>query len=314
MDSYDFRNVIYYYQTKIQETNHPFYWFYLADVQAQAGLTSEALQTVDYALLFPNPYPSRQKLLAMRAKLQPVLSGNRNQNVMNVPTIVDLMQGDVDGDGISDQVLLSANKTIDSPFWKNITLTVRNGKTNQVQQIPLKNNQGYNPTLFLGDFTGNKVDDILVVIDTGGSGGTIYAYVFSYMNGQMRQIFDSDAFNEDHKYSVTYQDQYKAAVISHKQNERYILDLSYKGQEYLTEIYNNNGVLKAPIEGWVNPLSGLYPVDFNRDGTYELDAYQRIAGRYNADSLGFVQNVLKWNVQAFALDRQNVSIFGGEIG
>jgi hypothetical protein len=310
MNSYYLRNAIDYYQTKIQETNNPYYWFYLADVQLQAGLTSEALQTIDHALLFPNPYPSREKLLEMRAKLQPVLSRNMNQNM---PTIVDAKRGDVDGDGIIDNVLLSANKTMDSPYWKNITLTVQNGKTNQVQQIPFKNNQGYNPTLFLGDFTGNKVEDILVVMDTGGSGGAIYAYIFSDMKGQIRQIFDSDAFYEEYKYSVNYQDQYKATVISHKQKEKYILDLSYKGKEYLTEIYNNNGVLKEPIEGWVNPLSGLYPVDFNRDGTYELDAYQRIAGRYNADSLGFVQNILKWNGQAFGLDRQNVSIFGEEI-
>lgn len=34
----------------------------------------------------------------------------------------------------------------------------------------MKNNTGYNPTLFLGDFTGNEGDDILVVIETGGSG------------------------------------------------------------------------------------------------------------------------------------------------
>jgi hypothetical protein len=101
-------------------------------------------------------------------------------------------------------------------------------------------------------------------------------------------------------------------VISHKLKEKYILDLTYKWKEYLNGVYNNNGVLKTPIEGWVNPLSGLYPVDFNRDGTNELEAYQRIAGRYNADSLGFVQTVLKWNGQMFATDRQNVSIFGGK--
>lgn len=35
------------------------------------------------------------------------------------------------------------------------------------------------------------------------------------------------------------------------------------------------------IEGWVNPLSGLYPIDFDRDGTYELEAHQTIAGRYS---------------------------------
>ncbi|MCM3308639.1 hypothetical protein [Priestia megaterium] len=112
---------------------------------------------------------------------------------------------------------------------------------------------------------------------------------------------------------MTYQDQCKATVISHKPQKKYIINLTYKGKEYLTDIYSKNGMLKSAIEGWVNPLSGLYPVDFNRDSTYELEGYQRIAGRYNADSIGFVQTVVKWNGQIFNLDRQNVVISGGEI-
>lgn len=310
MDMYDLRKAIHYYQTKIQETNDPYYWFFLADAQVRVGLTDESLQTIDNALSFPNPYPSKQELLEMKVKLQHFLSREINQNN---PSIVTEKRVDIDRDGIIDNVLLTANKTPDSPLWQNITLVIQNGRTNHYQQFPLKDNLGYNPTLFLGDFTDNKVDDILVVMETGGSSGTIYTYVFSYINGQMRQIFNSDAFNEDYKYSVTYQDQYKATVISHKLKEKYILELTYKGNEYLTEIYNKNGILKASIEGWVNPLSGLYPVDFNRDGTYELEAYQRIAGRYNADSLGFVQTVLKWKGHVFGPDRQNVAIFGGEI-
>ncbi|WP_245415704.1 VCBS repeat-containing protein [Alteribacter populi] len=309
MDMDYFRNAIRYYYTKIQETNEPYFWYYLADAQLRAGLTEEALQTINNALLLPNPYPSRKELLEVQAKLQSVSLREIN---LNGPSIVTAKQGDIDGDGIIDNVFLTANSTPDSPFWENITLIVQNGKTNHDQQIPLKNNAGYNPTLFLGDVTGNHVDDILVIIDTGGSGGTIYAYLFSCINGQVRQIFDSDVFNEDYKYSVTYLDQYKASVISYKRKEKYILDLTYKGQEYLSDIYDGNGVLVAPIEGWVNPLSGLYPVDFNRDGTYDLKAYQRIAGQYNADSLGFVQTVLKWNGQEFVPDRQNVAIFGGD--
>lgn len=93
-----------------------------------------------------------------------------------------------------------------------------------------------------------------------------------------------------------------------------IIDITYKGKEYLTDIYNKNGILKSSIEGRrFNPLSGLYPVNFNRDRTYELEGYQRIAGRYNAHSLGFVQTVLKWNGQICNLDRQSVAISGGEI-
>ncbi|HEU5139935.1 MAG TPA: hypothetical protein VFT51_08175, partial [Bacillales bacterium] len=101
--------------------------------------------------------------------------------------------------------------------------------------------------------------------------------------------------------------------ISRHLKQKYILDLTYKGKDYLSEIYNSDGTLKEPIQGWVNPLSGLYPIDFDRNGTYELEAYQRIAGRYNADSLGYVQTVLKWNGQGFVPEGQTVAIFGGEI-
>ncbi|MFL6556287.1 MAG: VCBS repeat-containing protein, partial [Bacillus sp. (in: firmicutes)] len=149
--------------------------------------------------------------------------------------------------------------------------------------------------------------------DTGGSASTIYAYIFSYMNSEIRQIFDSDAFNDSYKYDVTYENQFKAKVSSYHLREKYILDLTYKGKEYLSEIYNTQGALKTPINGWVNPLSGLYAIDFNRDGIYELEAYQSIAGRYNADSLGYVQTVLKWNGQSFSPDTQTVAIFGGEL-
>ncbi|WP_246277140.1 hypothetical protein [Neobacillus endophyticus] len=231
----------------------------------------------------------------------------------NQPSIVAVKRGDIDGDGVMDSVLLTAMKTPDSPFWRNITLVIQNGRTHHTEHIPFKNNAGYRPTLYLGDFTGNKGDDILVAIDTGGSGGAIYAYVFSSISGHIVQIFDSDIFNESLKYAVNYENQYKAEVISYTLKEKYMLDLTYKGKDYLSEIYSSQGVLKAPITGWVNPLSGLYPIDYNRDGTFELEAYQRIAGRYNADGLGYVQTVLKWNGHRFIPERQSVAISGEEI-
>jgi hypothetical protein len=219
--------------------------------------------------------------------------------------------GDVTGDGIPDTVFLTANQTApDSSYLNNITLNIKDGRNGQVQQIPLKENAGYDPSLFLGDFTGDKVEDILVVINSGGSGGYIYTYVFSYKDRSFKQIFDSEAFNDSKKYEVLYLDQFKAQVDSLKPAKRYILDLQYKGEEYLNEIYKKNGTLKEPLEGWVAPLSGLYPVDFERDGIYELDAYQNIAGRYSADGLGYMMNVLKWDGREFVTDRQSIAIFG----
>ncbi|OES46584.1 hypothetical protein [Domibacillus iocasae] len=226
--------------------------------------------------------------------------------------VVQVKYGNVTGDGVTDVVYLTAVQTPGSPFLQQITLVIQCRRTSQSFRIPLQENAGYHPTIFLGDFTGDRVKDILIVINTGGSGGAIYAYVFSFRNGRFNQIFEANAFNEKGEYDVRYQDHYKAEVTSKQPDKRYIVDLTTKGKDYLNEIYNPDGTLKKPIQGWVSPLSGLYPVDFERDGVYELVAYQNIAGRYSADRLGYMENVMKWNGHTFESDRQYVSIFGKE--
>lgn len=231
---------------------------------------------------------------------------------MLYPNVVAYSKGDVNGDRFSDNVYLTGVKTQDSPFIQNITLVIQDGVTVVLTNIPLKDNAGYNPTLFLGDFTGDGVDDILISIATGGSGGTYYYYIYSFVNNVPRLLFDFNDYNQRYKYDVNYKDNYKVEVISKKNNERYIIDISLRDSDYLNEIYDKNGKLKNPISGWVDPLSGLYPIDYDYNKVYELLAYQQIAGRYHADSLGYVENILKWNNYMFVLDRQKVAIFGSQ--
>lgn len=226
------------------------------------------------------------------------------------PRIVAYARGDVNGDIIPDGVYLTGVKTPDSPFVQNITLVIQDGRTGRFANIQLKQNSGYNPTLFLGDFTGNSINDILIGINSGGSGAIMYYYIYSFINNRPQLLFDFDVYNEEYQYTVTYKDNYRVEVVSESNNKKYIIDISTRGSDYLNEIYDANGKLKSPISGFVNPLSGLYPVDFDANGVYELLAYQRIAGRYNADGLGYVLNTLKWENNRFALDNQNVAIWG----
>jgi hypothetical protein len=232
-------------------------------------------------------------------------------NTMN-PNIVVHVIGDVNGDRIPDNVFLTGIKTPMSPFIQNITLVVRDGRTGRTTSVPLNENAGYNPRLFLGDFNGDGVNDILIGIDSGGSGAIMYYYIFSFINNMPQLMFDFNVYNNEYKYEVTYEDNYKVEVTSEKNNAKYIIDISLKGQDYLDEIYDENGKLKHPISGFVNPLSGLYPVDFDSNGVYELLAYQKIAGRYNADSLGYFLNTLKWEDNRFVLNNQNIAIWGSE--
>jgi len=245
------------------------------------------------------------------------MTNNMNPSLGNIamahltPEVIQTKFGDINGDGILETVLLIGTKTPDSPLWKNLTLGIFYGQTQKFEKVILKQNIGYNPTIFLGDFTGNHQDDILAISDTGGSGGIINGEIFASINGQVRSIFDTESFTN--QYTVNYQDQYKVAVRSANPKKQYIIDLQYKGPEYLAEIYNQDGTLKQPIEGWVDPISGLYPVDYERDGIYEILAYQAIAGRYHADGLGYVENILKWNGNKFIVDRQTVSIYGEDL-
>lgn len=228
---------------------------------------------------------------------------------MAYPYIVSFVRRDVTGDRVPDNVYLIGIKTPDSPFTQNITLVMQDGKTGRFTSVPLSENAGYNPRLFLGEFTGDGIDDILISIDSGGSGGIMYHYIYSFINNTPQLLFDFNSYNEEYKYEVTYKDNYKVEVVSRENDKKYIIDISNRGDEYLNGIYDENGKLKSPISGFVNPLSGLYPVDFDSNNVYELLAYQKIAGRYNADSLGYVLNTLKWKDNMFILDNQYVAIF-----
>ena len=100
------------------------------------------------------------------------------------PEIISGAYGDVNGDGIADYVYLTAVKPADpsSPYLEQITLNIQDGATRKVYTIPLdeNGNSGYEPTVFLGDFTKDGVMDILVSIQSGGSGAFTYNYIYSF--------------------------------------------------------------------------------------------------------------------------------------
>lgn len=236
----------------------------------------------------------------------------RFDQMNNEPNFITGEYGDVNGDNISDFVYLIGTRTPNSAYIQNIALVIRDGRTGIKQRAKLKSDSGYSPVISLMDFTGDRIKDIMVSIASGGSGGIYFYYIFTNVNNRLKQIFDYEEYNERYNYKVEYRNNYKVDVKNLETDEVFIIDITYKGKEYLDEIYTPEGILKQSIEGWVDPLSGLYPVDLDGNGIYELLGYQSIAGRYHADSLGYVQSVLKWNGKKFYLMDQFVAVFGGD--
>ena len=232
------------------------------------------------------------------------------------PEIVSFAYGDVNGDGTVDYVYLTAVKPSDptSPYVEQITLNIQDGLTRKVHTIPLdeSGNSGYQPTVFLGDFSGDGIKDILISIESGGSGAFTFNYIYSFVNNQVRKLFDFDQYNKLNQYTVTYLDQYKINVQSLATGDSYLIAINDRGADYLSQIYNENGTLKKQITGMADGVSGFYPVDMDRDGVYEIQAYQKISGLYHADSFGYVINTLQWDGKKFAIWQQWLAVFGTE--
>ena len=228
-------------------------------------------------------------------------------------TLLDVKQGDVNGDGIIDNVYLYGNKP-DGIFADNITLIIQDGHSNQSTTVNLQNNAGYNPRLFLGDFSKDNVKDILVSIDSGGSGGYGIFYIYSFRNNILHEMFDVEKYNKEYKFNVNYEEFYKVSVGNPQLDVLFTIDISNKGYDYLSQYYNENGKLKRPIKGEVLALGALYPIVTNEKRMgYDLLAFQRIIGTSNSDTLGYVENLMTWNGTQFTSSRLSVAILGTKL-
>ena len=219
--------------------------------------------------------------------------------------ILDTKSADVNGDGISDSVYLKGSKSQGAIVISNISVVIQDGKTKKEYQIKLKVNKGYNPKLFLGRFTNDKVSDILISIESGNTGREGYFYIYSFVNNKDLKLFDFEEFNNKYKYDVTYKNNYIVNVSSRLLNKQFIIDISSKGNNYLSQLYDKEGKLKKPLKGLMSPLIELSPIVSDKDVIYNLHAVQRVIGYYNADTLGMMVSPLQWNGSEFAVIDNN---------
>ena len=213
----------------------------------------------------------------------------RQNDVSNNIIIFDTKRADVNGDGVAENIYLTGRRETTGIVASNIRVDVENGKT---YHINLKVNKGYNPKLFVGDFTKDGIDDIFISIESGNTGRESYFYIYSFVDNEANRVFDFEQFNSEHQYDVNYKDNYivevKGLFSDFKQN----INISNRG-DYLKNLYNSDGKLINPMKGMVSPIIELRPIFSN--GTYNLQAIQRIIGYYNADTLGMIVTPLHFD-------------------
>ena len=186
-------------------------------------------------------------------------------------------RGDLTGDGAPESLVLSGEQSAGSAYWQNIELEITDGRTGRTARVPLAHDGGYDPQLVLGSMTARDRVDALIALETGSSGAVGLYSVVAYQNGAYQTVFDSEQYAKRMRYRVRYLDQYVVRAESENTGMAYFIDLAGKDGDYLAQLYDENGVLRQPQTGFVDPVSLLYPADVNRDGLLELVAWQKIS-------------------------------------
>lgn len=215
--------------------------------------------------------------------------------------------GDITGDGIYDKIVLIGNYIDEdkSTAFENLQLLITDGNSKKIYSVPISNIVGYTPTLYLFPFRDPKISDIFISIPSGGSGGFNYNYIFGYKDNKFVKLFDNKQFEKMFNYKVEYIDEYQVQIINEKLQKKFLIDITYKDQEYLDDIYHDDGNLKKAIFGNVLGLNQVFPIDVDNNGVFELLTMQRVVGLYNADLLGYLETVLAWKDNKFDIFHEN---------
>lgn len=203
---------------------------------------------------------------------------------------------DITGDQIKEQIFLIGQKPAgpNSLFYAPIEVIVYNIYKKEFYTATYESFGGYEPEISFYDFNGDKIKDIFVRANSGGSGGIYHHLIASYIDQKLKIIFDQDN-NKGLRIDGKYEDDFKASFIIRELEQRFKLDLTFNKDRYIREgIYREDGTLLREVKPYTYPYGKLTPVNYDFDETFELKGYQQITGAYGADSIGHLETLLKY--------------------
>lgn len=212
--------------------------------------------------------------------------------------VLETKFGYVINDKTLSKVVLFGTYEKDSPFAQKIRIEIKDIETDKtILTIHPTTDYGYSPTILLANFKEGKHQQIFLGMSSGGSGGYGYYYVYNINNCRVKTVFDYEKW--DKEYTAKYADDYKVIVNETGTNKKYIIDISLRDNEYLSQIYDSDGKLLEPKDADVSMLNTAFPYYNSAQGIYQLEVLQRITGLYNADSLGYMINYTQYKNNKF---------------
>ncbi len=207
-------------------------------------------------------------------------------------TVCSVTQGYVIDNKTQSTVVLNCHYANKGLFADNVYIEVVDDTTDKtIVTIKPEVDSGYLPNILLIPTQTGGVSDILLSMDSGGSGGGGYYYLYSVKKGKLKTLFDSQQYVDSHPYSATFENGYIAKVTDGKNT--FTIDLSQKGEEWLSKVYDDNGNVKTTEQPYVSPASTVFAYYNSTRQLYQLQVWRPVVGLYNADRLGYLVEQLE---------------------
>jgi hypothetical protein len=223
-------------------------------------------------------------------------------DIFNVPSIrlkginyiMAYKSDDVNGDYIKDNIILVGrhDEGMYSGGREDIKLIIQDGKTKKYYKLsPGRFTRGSNGRLFLGDFNGDKVLDILISFNGRSTGYDWYSLI-SFNKNKPVHLFKQEEFNMGLSFDLDFGNGFKANIHNKELNKFYTVDVSNKKYTYTNlGIYDDNGELLKAKKGISDVVSEIRPVDIDKDGVYEVVVIQGLSGIATADVIAYAKSI-----------------------
>lgn len=205
--------------------------------------------------------------------------------------------------------LVVKGEPVSGQYYDNIIIEIYGMDDVLINTIRPKTNSGYGANILLEDFEGSGLDQIFLGINSGGSGGFGYFYVFDASNNEIKTIFDYEEFSQKNKYTGRYLDYYRAEVVKTDSDVSYIIDLSGRPKDYLDMLWGADGKLLTPKSLTISDVNTVFPYYNYTTRLFELMIFQRVTGLYNADGLGYIVTQQNYKDGGFVTFYETMEIF-----
>lgn len=227
----------------------------------------------------------------------------------NKKLIIDAAYGSITNKYTEDKVILVGEFPDEKSNYANSLQLVINRENDLPLTIDVPYS-GYNMQLFVGDFTGDRLENIMIRgeykkpcnniinenknVNNTSENKNIINYeigvIYKYENENLIEIFNLERYRKNNSCSAKFKNNYRTSVTCNK--KKYLIDLSTRSKDYLEMIYDENKKLKLNLSPILDNPSGIYPIKQAFNDYYELLIYQRIVGINNMDTLGTIETLL----------------------